>query len=276
MSENTDKALVLGGGGVVGIAWETGLLAGLASKGVDVVSTADLVVGSSAGATVAAQVFTTPLEKLYKDQIEGTGAPGPAIDVDMGSLLGRIGQELSAEPDPVKARKSIGAMSLEKDRVPEAERRAIIEARLESHEWPEQLVRVTTIQADTGEFKVLDKNSGVNLVDAVAASCAIPVVWPAVTIGGNRFYDGSVRSGTNTDVAEGYGKVLVLEVMKLPENSDVKDIGDSSQVKTISLDETSKEAIGENPLDPDASPAAAKAGYDQGVRIADEVREFWD
>lgn len=270
-----EKALVLGGGGVLGIAWETGLLAGLASKGVDLVGGADLVVGTSAGATVAAQVTTTPIDKLYNDQIEGTGAPEPAVDVDMGALLGQISGILTNTPDPIEARKAVGALALENDRVPESERRAIIEARLADHEWPEQLVQVTTIQADTGEFKVLDKNSGVNMVDAVAASCAIPVVWPSVTFNGARHYDGGLRSGTNTDVAEGYQKVLVVEVMKLPETTDVKDISDSSDMYTISLDEDAKATLGDNLLDPNIRPAAAKAGFDQGVRIADEVRAFW-
>ncbi len=46
------QALVLGGGGVAGIAWMTGLLAGLADAGQDVTG-ADLLVGTSAGAAVA-------------------------------------------------------------------------------------------------------------------------------------------------------------------------------------------------------------------------------
>lgn len=274
MSRSKNKALVLGGGGVVGIAWETGLLAGLASKGVNLLD-ADLIVGTSAGAAVAAQVTTTPLEKLYRDQIEGTGAPEPAIDIDMQSLLGQIAELLASTPDPVEARRKIGALALERDRVPEAERRAIIEARLASHEWPEQLVQLATIQADTGEFKVLDKNSGISIVDAVAASCAIPVVWPPVTIDGKRYYDGGLRSSTNTDVADGYAKVIAVEVMPLPETSDVRDISGNVELHTIRIDETSKKAIGENLLDPDARSAAAKAGYDQGARIADEIKAFW-
>ena len=51
----TTKALVLGGGGPVGIAWETGLLAGLAEGGIDL-SHADYILGTSAGAFVGAQL----------------------------------------------------------------------------------------------------------------------------------------------------------------------------------------------------------------------------
>lgn len=274
MSEHKNRALVLGGGGVVGIAWETGLLAGLASQGVHL-RDADLMVGTSAGAAVAAQVATTPLARLYTDQVDGTGAQEPALDVDLAQIMGQIGEILATVPEPLDARKRIGALALAQDRVPEAERRKIIAARLASHEWPDQLVRLVAIDAESGEVAVLDKDSGVSMVDAVAASCAIPVVWPAVTIDGRRYYDGGLRSATNTDVAEGYAKVVVVEVMTLAETADVKDISGGSSIHTIRVDEASQAAIGPNLLDPNARAAAAKAGYDQGVRIADDVRAFW-
>jgi NTE family protein len=47
----TTHALVLGGGGEAGVAWEIGLLAGLAQRGVDL-RDADVVIGTSAGAIV--------------------------------------------------------------------------------------------------------------------------------------------------------------------------------------------------------------------------------
>jgi NTE family protein len=49
-------ALVLGGGGAAGNAWEIGVIAGLAEAGLDMTEVADLVIGTSAGATTAAQV----------------------------------------------------------------------------------------------------------------------------------------------------------------------------------------------------------------------------
>src|SRR3982750_3735216 len=62
------KALVLGGGGVTGVAWEIGLLHGLAEHGVDL-SDADLLVGTSAGSVVAAQVLSgVPLVDLFEAQ----------------------------------------------------------------------------------------------------------------------------------------------------------------------------------------------------------------
>jgi len=47
------RALVLGGGGPVGRAWEIGLTHGFAGQGIDL-GTADLIIGTSAGAVVGA------------------------------------------------------------------------------------------------------------------------------------------------------------------------------------------------------------------------------
>jgi NTE family protein len=276
MSNEAGKALVLPGGGVLGIAWEIGLIAGLASTGV-VLTDADYILSTSAGSVVAIQILTTPAEKLYLDQVEGTGAPEPVIeDVDVPALIAKHYAVVGSNPDGLEARKIVGAWSLERDRVPEAERLAIIEKRLPSHDWPDKPLGVTVIQADTGEFKVFDKDSGVSLVDAVAASCSVPEVWPAVTIDGERYYDGGIRSNTNTDMVAGYRKVLVFRVSDhLPEAADVRDISDSSDVFEIRLDQASKKAYGDDPLDPNLRASVARAGYEQGVRMADEVRAFW-
>jgi NTE family protein len=51
-----DVALVLGGGGAAGQAWQIGIIAGLAEAGLDLTEAADLVVGTSSGSTTAAQV----------------------------------------------------------------------------------------------------------------------------------------------------------------------------------------------------------------------------
>ncbi|WP_229373128.1 hypothetical protein [Umezawaea beigongshangensis] len=136
MTDEDAKALVLGGGGVAGIARETGILAGLADAGVDVTD-ADPVVGTSAGATVAAQVTSSkPLSALYDDQVNGTGAPEPAIhDVDPVALLAEVREMLGSGDDSQVVRRCVGAMSLAQDRVPVAERRALVEARLPDHGW---------------------------------------------------------------------------------------------------------------------------------------------
>jgi NTE family protein len=273
MTDKHSRALVLGGGGVAGIAWETGILAGLADTGVDVTD-ADLVVGTSAGATVAAQVSSSkPLGALYDDQVNGTGAPEPTVDdVDPVALLAEVREILGSGDDPQVIRRRIGAMSLAQDRVPVSERRALIEARLPDHEWPARRLAITTVDAESGEFVVLTNTSDVDLVDAVAASCAIPRVWPAVRIHGRRLFDGGMRSGTNADVAKGYGKVLVLDVIGFPETSDVEPV--SAPLFTITPDEASQAGL-RNLLDPASRAICARAGYGQGQRIAAEVKAFW-
>src|SRR4051794_15060275 len=271
---SNSRALVLGGGSVAGIAWETGVLAGLADSGVDVLD-AELVVGTSGGAAVDAQVTgSASVSELLARQLDTTASVEPEVDVDMQSLLERI-QGILASGPPVVARRRLGELALEADRVPEAERRAIIEARLPDRQWPDRLLKVTAIDAATGELVVFDSHSGVDLVDAVAASCAIPVVWPAVTIGGRRYFDGGFRSTVNADVALHYGRVLVLEPMTLPEADDVAPLGDDSEALVIRPDEGSTAALGANPLDPAVRPACARAGYDQATYMAEEVGRFW-
>ena len=49
------RALVLGGGGITGIAWETGLIAGLAALDIDLAA-ADVIIGTSAGSVVGTDI----------------------------------------------------------------------------------------------------------------------------------------------------------------------------------------------------------------------------
>ncbi|PRC48409.1 patatin, partial [Mycobacterium sp. ITM-2017-0098] len=96
----------------------------------------------------------------------------------------------------------IGTVAATTETVPEAVRRRVIKHRLRTEDWPEKRVlRVTAIDIATGELVVLDEESGVDLVDAVAASCAVPGAWPPVTIDGRRFMDGGVGSTVNMSAA---------------------------------------------------------------------------
>ena len=171
----TRTALVLGGGGVTGIAWELGLLAGLADAGIDLTS-ADRVVGTSAGSVVGAQITSgLPLEDLYAEQV------GP-VDHEIGAELGR-GFVLKFLPMMLRPgslqtkRRRIGAAALKAHPAGGRERIAVIESRVGSLEWPDRDLRITAMEAETGAFRIFDRTSGVDLVHAVAASCAVPLVW---------------------------------------------------------------------------------------------------
>ncbi|MEV0386294.1 patatin-like phospholipase family protein [Nonomuraea sp. NPDC050643] len=268
------RALVLGGGGVAGIAWETGVLAALADEGVDTL-TADRIIGTSAGSTVAAQITSgLPLAGLLARQID------PALQttelssgVAVEELWARFQQIYETPGDPAEQRREIGAMALAASTVGEAERRAVIEARLPVHKWPERDLVIVAVEALTGEPRLFGPDSGVELVDAVAASCAVPGVWPCVTIDGVRYMDGGVRTGTNADFAAGYDRVLVLAPM--PEPAEPAWGRLDGAVEVIEPDAAALAAFGADPLAPEVRTPSAEAGYAQGRAVAARVAAMW-
>jgi len=275
------RALVLGGGGLSGIAWETGVLAGLAAGGVDV-TTADYVLGTSAGATVTAQIGSgLPVADLFDRQtVPALQSAELTPDLSRVVELMESWEKLPLEfPDPAELRRVVGQRALAAATVPEAERRAVIAGRLPRRDWPSRKVAVVAVEAHTGDARVFDKDSGANLVDAVTASCAIPGIWPPVTIGGGRYVDGGTRSVVNADLAAGYQRILILAPMADPsldeEVAALVAAGDEVQVQVITPDEESTAAIGLNPLDPAVRAPVARAGYAQGERSAAAVARLW-
>ncbi|WP_328416634.1 patatin-like phospholipase family protein [Micromonospora sp. NBC_00389] len=275
-----ERALVLGGGGVTGVAWELGLLAGLADRGV-VVSEADLVVGTSAGSVVGAQVCSgMPLEQLYEAQL---APPSGERAARLGFVtLARMVWAGGRTRDAVRSRARIGAMAVAARTPSEASRRAVIEARLPAREWPARRLLVTAVDASSGEFVVFDGDSGVSLVDAVGASCAVPGVWPPVTIGARRYVDGGMRSAVNADLAAGAGRVLVIAPTSgafgpMPRlSAQVAGLrAAGSRVAVVTPDAGARKAIGRNVLDPARRAGAARAGRAQAAVVADEVATLW-
>jgi NTE family protein len=264
------KALVLGGGGVAGVAWELGILAGLAEAGTDL-TTADLFVGTSAGSVVAAQVASgLPLEELYERQLAGYVAEIPARMSPL-TMLGFFWAYLRSR-DLQRALVRIGRTALAARTVPEAERRKVVESRLPVHHWPDRRLLIAAVDAQSGEFAAFDKESGVSLVDAVAASCAVPAVWPPVTINGRRWIDGGVRSPANVDLAAGYDPVVVVAPFtrgfrSMSVANQVRALPGSPKTLVIEPDRAARQAIGRNPLDPARRAPAARAGRAQAATI---------
>jgi NTE family protein len=268
-------ALVLGGGGVAGIAWITGLLAGLADVGQDVTAGADVLIGTSAGATVAAQLGSgLSLDELLARQVD------PALQsrelmavIDWAKFAADLQPYISASVTQAEQLRSFGRFALDADTVPEPQRLAVIESRLPSREWPARPMRLTAIDCGSGELTVFDAASGVSLVEAVAASAAVPGVWPPVTIGGRRYMDGGVRSSDNADLAAGAERIIVISPMgmdsPLPSPMPLREVLTSlkdggATVHVLSPDEASVAAIGANALDPATRGPAATAGREQG------------
>jgi NTE family protein len=273
------RGLVLGGGGVTGIAWMTGLLAGLAEAGIDL-SEADVVVGTSAGSVVGAQILSGPtLEDLYAAQLTD---PTGELAARMGATaMLRFITAALWPGDEQRARARLGRAALKARTVPEAERRAVIERRLPSASWPERSLLITSVDAETGELRVFDRDSGVPLPEAVAASCAVPIVWPPITIGGRRYIDGGVRSATNADLAAGCDRVVVLAPITyaLRRSSRIAtqlaSLGTIIQSVVISPDAQARKAIGGNVLDPAHRVASARAGHAQSAAVAESVAVVW-
>jgi NTE family protein len=273
------KALVLGGGGVAGIAWETGVLLGLAEAGVDLTD-ADLLVGTSAGSVVAAQVATgQALSDLHARQL-ASHTHERTVEFDVEAMIARFVELLADRPHPEELRRRIGQWAIDADTVPEDDRLTIIDSRLPVKEWPGRGLSITAVDAATGEVVVFDQASGVGMVEAVAASCAVPGVWPPVTIGDRRYIDGGVRSTINADLAEGHDRVVVLTPFTAGLAGDVAHECDAlraagAQVAVVVADERSVAAFGTNPLDPATRAPSVEAGRAQAAAVLDAVAEVW-
>jgi NTE family protein len=282
------QALVLAGGGIAGIAWETGILRGIADESpaaARLLMDSDVLVGTSAGSAVAAQIGTGgTLEALFDAQVAETSAEidsGVDIDTIIGLFLTVLQEPYEESADKTRQQmRRIGAVAAGTETVPEVVRRQVIAQRLLSHEWPERALRVTAIDIATGELVVFDRESGVGLVDAVAASCAVPGAWPPVTIGGRRYMDGGVASSVNLDVA----RDCAVAVLLVPAGADTPapfGAGLAAEIAafagstfTVFADDDSLAAFGPNALDPECRVASALAGREQGRRDAAAVARF--
>jgi NTE family protein len=277
------RGLVLAGGGLAGIAWETAVLTGIADQEPEAalaLLNSDVLLGTSAGSTVAAQISSgVGLPELFERQVSAEHeeiTPTAGVD-DITALLIAAVSQLGTREQQLR---HLAAAALATPTVPEAVRRAVIAWRLPSHDWPQLSLRVTAVDAATGELVVFDKASGVDLVDAVAASCAVPGVWPAVTIGDRRYIDGGVASITNMVAARDCDVVVALVPTQAdspsPFGSGAADDIASFGGRKLALfaDDDAVMAFGANPLDPACRMPAAHAGREQGRRWAGAVAEF--
>jgi NTE family protein len=262
-------ALVLAGGGLTGIAWELGVLLGLRENGIDVPHDADLIIGTSAGSVVGTQLSQgRDLAELFQRQLEpDTNEISPHIDVE---TLTRVYSNMRGGGTQTdKQRCAIGEIALNAATVDWPTRRAVIQGRVGTDEWPTGNLVLTTIDAHSGEFITWTKDSGVGLIDAVASSCAVAGVWPCVPINGRMYYDGGFRNAANASLAVGYDDIWVLAPLSgdaspavEKEVQQLRDAG--SNVRYITSDDQAKAAMGINPLDPRARGAAAQEGLRQG------------
>ena len=262
-------ALVLAGGGLTGIAWELGVLLGLRENDVDVPRAADLIIGTSAGSVVGTQLSQgRDLAELFQRQLEpDTNEISPHIDIE--TLTQVYGNMRGGGTQTDEQRRAIGEIALNASTVDWPTRRAVIQGRVGTDEWPSGNLVLTTIDAHSGEFITWTKDSGVGLIDAVASSCAVAGVWPCVPINGHMYYDGGFRNAANASLAAGYDDVWVLaplsgDASPAVENEVEELRAAGAIVRYITSDDEAKAAMGINSLDPRARGAAAKEGLRQG------------
>ncbi|MEV6837190.1 patatin-like phospholipase family protein [Streptomyces sp. NPDC051133] len=273
-------ALVLGGGGPVGGAWLTGVLAGLTEAGVDLTG-ADVVIGTSAGAVFGSRLLSgVPAVELYERQLSGADAVRLPVTVRQTArfLWAALGSR-----DPQRSVERLARAAMRARTGPESEVFDTVGALLgDVADWPERELRITAIDARTGRLEVFDALSGVSLREAVTASCAVPVVWPPVTVAGRRWMDGGSRSTANLQLARGYSRVLA--VVPIPQAvgphpsaqqqaAELSDAG--ARVVLLSPDRAARRIMGRNMTHDTRRPAAARAGHAQARALAPSVAEVW-
>lgn len=290
------RALVLGGGGVAGIAWESGLLIGLLEAGVDLAA-ADLVVGTSAGSSVGVMLRAGRLTPEHLQ--EALAAPEEAVEHGAGGALPQTEGSQSYESlafheamaaatrgvaghEAVRAHLGAWARSATVD-LDESTWVGQIAARLPA-DWPQGRLAITAVDAVDGSFRAFGAEDGVDLPRAVAASCTLPTVFPLVTIDGRPYMDGGMRSATNADVAAGHDRVFVVACSPEGDSSKfglvldeavVRLQAEGSEVIVVEADAASRRAFGPNVLDPDSAEPSFFAGLAQAQAVADSITEFW-
>jgi NTE family protein len=281
-----DRALVIGGGGSVGNAWSVGVLAGLVEAGLDVLS-ADLVVGTSSGATAAAQVTAAaPADLLaaIRSAPVPAGGPRPRPAVDHQERTRLI---IEGSTGPADLRRRLGAAALEIDAATDGSGtqwwRQTTASRLPSAQWPDRRLLITAVDARTGAPVILDRHSGVDLVDAVGASTSS---GPPYRVGEDRYLDGGYRRNENADLATGFARVLVLSPLggrtrtpltwRMHLDAQVADLrAGGSRVETLLPDRAALDVFGTDLMDVSRRAPAAQAGYEQGRSRAEALAELW-
>ncbi len=270
MTPAAGYALVLGGGGLVGGAWELGVLSGLRARGL---RRPDFVLGSSIGSIVgAAECAGAPEESVM--------LPAAALQPVLNGYLARVDPTLMAQIMgrgfglDAAERATIGGLAARADSGPEAEFIDRVATLLPGDDWPPGLA-IAAVAIDDGEFVIWNERSAVPLARAVAASCSGPGVFPPVEVDGRRYMDGGVRSPTNADQAADYERVVVItavmdtEFRKLldQEASSLRTAG--AKVLVVVPDETSSGAIGPDTFDVSHLDAALSAGRRQAQAVTE-------
>ncbi|MBS2028539.1 MAG: patatin-like phospholipase family protein [Deltaproteobacteria bacterium] len=270
--------MVLAGGSFAASAWEVGVLAGLASAGVDL-RDSDLFIGTSAGARVALHLAVgTDLEALFQQQSETIRGLPSAPTLDWQSIRRECAEAKAAGGGHEAILKRFGAIALKHASLAPADlqaRRETMAAQLPVQTWPEKPLSIVALNAETGARRVFNSASGANLVDVMIATTASFGSPPAL-IDGQHYIDGGYHSSNNVDLASGLDEVIVLSLRAppgalalVPLDESVASLRASGKRVTVIQPDTDSEAAmtSGSPGNPAIRAPIAKAGYQQGKRL---------
>jgi NTE family protein len=281
------RALVLGGGGVIGVAWETGLAAGLLEGGVDL-RDADLVIGTSAGSLVGTRIAAG--QDLSRPVESGPGdvpLPEGGIDLPKLTAIFRLWSRARLMDEALCAR--IGRLADEARTVDPTDWIANTGGSLGIDDWPETELRITAVDIRSGAFEVHSRETGAPLHEAIASSCAVPGMFPPVRVGGRDYMDGGVRSGTSADVAldrEPDVAIVIAPICAATASFGAlaeRSLGDEvaqlrsagTRVCCVLPGEQELEAFGSNLMDPTRAEAARASGRARGRALAHDEATLW-
>ena len=282
---SSTRALVLGGGGAVGVGWQTGLLTGLREADVDLAE-AEAVIGTSAGALVGALLSSG---RDITDALTSLAALGQIIDPgtlaagDEAFLSAR--RQASLATDPRQVLRAIGHAAHDAS-TPAEDTYLGLFATLDAAVWPAGF-RCTAIDTGTGDLVVWDQGSGVPLLQAVAASCSLPMLFPTVTIKGRRDMDGGILNHLNATAAPPADVLLVLsrhplgfhgagaarppDLSDATANAELAQLRETRRLIAIEPDFSDIEAQA-NMMDPNLTVQAIQIGKRQARREAPAIQ----
>jgi NTE family protein len=273
------RALVLSGGGNAGAAWLAGILSALRQQGIDF-GDADLIVGTSAGARVGAQLATGTLGQAV-EMYRRPDMPAVTVYATLPQFVAASMRIIAQAPNEQEAARRIAAMGPLGARLASGdERRRMVAAQLPVRRWPTQRLLIAAVDAGTGARVAFDAESGVGLVDAVTASGALPGIYPLATINGRQYADGAAHSLYSADLAAGHDVVTVLSPLPLNDylraklDAEVKALGPAA-VHVVTADQQSLAAIGPDALSAEAAQAALEAGMAQARRESAALHAIW-
>lgn len=269
--------IVLGGGGVTGIAWLLGILVGLKRAGVPLA--AERVIGTSAGSVVGALFASgADLEAIAEQQVAGIDNHPPIV-ADMPSVMAAFMVLFDPSKSPTEARAIVGKMALDATNVGDEDSYiARFAGWFAALPWPTApTLDVTVVEAETGEPGLWNATMGISLLHAISASCAVPMIFPPVTIGGKRYMDGGIRSAINADLAAGAKRVLVVAPMLAfsPRWPKEKAALGDADVVVVGPDAAATDAIGQNFMDASRRAPSFHAGLAQAATLVEDARRLF-